>query len=61
LLPTAGGGIPAQQRVLRARGRQTMRRLLAAGRTEFGERGFSASVAAEAESLLNLTEAAWPT
>jgi AcrR family transcriptional regulator len=37
-----GGGVPARQRVVGRRGRQTVRRLLAAGLAEFGERGFSA-------------------
>jgi AcrR family transcriptional regulator len=37
-----GGGIPAQQRVLRAQGRKTMRRLLEAGLAEFGARGLHA-------------------
>jgi AcrR family transcriptional regulator len=37
-----GGGIPAQQRVLRAQGRETMRRLLEAGLAEFGARGLHA-------------------
>jgi AcrR family transcriptional regulator len=34
-----GGGIPAQQRVLGAQGRKTVRRLLEAGLAEFGARG----------------------
>jgi AcrR family transcriptional regulator len=37
-----GGGIPAQQRVLRAQGRKTMRKLLEAGLAEFGARGLHA-------------------
>jgi len=35
-----GGGIPAQDRELRAQGRQTVQRLLEAGLAEFDERGF---------------------
>ncbi len=38
-----GGGIPAQQRVLRAQGRETVRRLLEAGLAEFGARGLHAA------------------
>src|SRR5499426_2941664 len=38
----AGGGRPAQDRELRAQGRQTVRRLLEAGLAEFDERGFQA-------------------
>ena len=37
-----GGGIPAQQRVLRAQGRETVRRLLEAGLAEFSARGLHA-------------------
>jgi AcrR family transcriptional regulator len=37
-----GGGIPAQQRVLRAQGRKTVRRLLEAGLAEFSTRGLYA-------------------
>jgi AcrR family transcriptional regulator len=37
-----GGGIPAQQRVLGAQGRKTVRRLLEAGLAEFGARGVHA-------------------
>jgi AcrR family transcriptional regulator len=37
-----GGGIPAQQRVLGAEGRRTVRRLLEAGLAEFGGRGLHA-------------------
>jgi len=40
--PSLGGGIPAQGRELGAQGRQTVRRLLEAGLTEFDERGFQA-------------------
>jgi AcrR family transcriptional regulator len=36
------GGIPAQQRVLNAHGRETVRRLLEAGLAELAERGFQA-------------------
>src|SRR5881392_4184991 len=38
--PSLGGGRPAQDRELRAKGRQTVRRLLEAGLAEFDERGF---------------------
>src|SRR5216683_5683609 len=38
--PSLGGGIPAQDRELRAQGRQTVRKLLEAGLAEFDERGF---------------------
>jgi AcrR family transcriptional regulator len=38
--PSLGGGRPAQDRELRAQGRQTVRRLLEAGLAEFDERGF---------------------
>jgi AcrR family transcriptional regulator len=37
-----GGGVPAQQRVLGAQGRKTVRRLLDAGLAEFGARGLLA-------------------
>jgi len=37
-----GGGAPAQDRELRAQGRQTVQRLLEAGLAEFYERGFQA-------------------
>src|SRR5216684_9175922 len=40
--PSLGGGIPAQDRELRAQGRQTVQRLLDAGLAEFDERGFQA-------------------
>ena len=40
--PSLGGGRPAQDRELRAQGRQTVRRLLEAGLAEFDERGFQA-------------------
>src|SRR5262249_19554589 len=40
--PAVGGGRPAQDRELRAQGRQTVRRLLEAGLAEFDERGFQA-------------------
>jgi AcrR family transcriptional regulator len=40
--PSQGGGIPAQDRELRAQGRQTVQRLLEAGLAEFDERGFQA-------------------
>src|SRR5215472_13504582 len=40
--PSMGGGQPAQDRELRAQGRQTVRRLLEAGLAEFDERGFQA-------------------
>src|SRR6201982_453698 len=40
--PRRGGGRPAQDRELRAQGRQTVRRLLEAGLAEFDERGFQA-------------------
>jgi AcrR family transcriptional regulator len=39
---SARGGIPAQQRVLGAQGRKTLRRLLEAGLAEFGARGLHA-------------------
>ena len=38
--PSLGGGRPAQERALRAQGRQTVRRLLEAALAEFDERGF---------------------
>ncbi|HLI42366.1 MAG TPA: TetR/AcrR family transcriptional regulator [Streptosporangiaceae bacterium] len=38
--PSLGGGTPAQDRELRAQGRETVRRLLEAGRIEFEERGY---------------------
>lgn len=38
--PSLGGGKPAQDRELRAQGRETIRRLLEAGLVEFKERGF---------------------
>jgi AcrR family transcriptional regulator len=40
--PSQGGGKPAQDRELRAQGRQTVQRLLEAGLAEFDERGFQA-------------------
>jgi AcrR family transcriptional regulator len=40
--PSLGGGRPAQDRELRAQGRQTVRKLLEAGLAEFDERGFQA-------------------
>jgi AcrR family transcriptional regulator len=40
---TRRGGAPAQERELRSQGRQTMRRLLDAGRTVFERRGFHAA------------------
>ncbi len=40
--PSLGGGRPAQDRELRAQGRQTVHRLLEAGLAEFDERGFQA-------------------
>jgi AcrR family transcriptional regulator len=39
--PSLGGGTPAQDRELRAQGRETVRKLLEAGTTEFEERGFN--------------------
>jgi AcrR family transcriptional regulator len=39
--PSLGGGTPAQDRELRAQGRETVRKLLEAGMTEFEERGFN--------------------
>jgi AcrR family transcriptional regulator len=41
--PSAGGGIPAQQRGLGAQGRETVRRLLDAGLAEFEETGLQAT------------------
>jgi AcrR family transcriptional regulator len=38
--PSLGGGTPAQDRELRAQGRETVRRLLEAGMIEFENRGF---------------------
>jgi AcrR family transcriptional regulator len=38
--PSLGGGTPAQERELRAQGRETVRRLLEAGMIEFENRGF---------------------
>src|SRR5256885_4400594 len=38
--PSLGGGTPAQDRELRAQGRETVRRLLEAGMGEFEDRGF---------------------
>src|SRR5579871_6389914 len=38
--PSLGGGAPAQDRELRAQGRETVKRLLDAGMIEFEERGF---------------------
>jgi AcrR family transcriptional regulator len=40
--PSLGGGRPAQERELRAQGRETVRRLLEAGLAEFDERGLQA-------------------
>jgi AcrR family transcriptional regulator len=39
--PSLGGGVPAQDRELRAQGRETVRKLLEAGMIEFEERGFN--------------------
>ncbi|HEX6449852.1 MAG TPA: TetR/AcrR family transcriptional regulator [Trebonia sp.] len=39
--PSLGGGTPAQDRELRAQGRETVRKLLEAGLIEFEERGFA--------------------
>ncbi|MGH3290425.1 MAG: TetR/AcrR family transcriptional regulator [Trebonia sp.] len=39
--PSLGGGMPAQDRELRAQGRETVRKLLEAGVIEFEERGFN--------------------
>lgn len=41
--PSLRGGTPAQSRELRAQGRETLRRLLDAGRAVFAERGFHAT------------------
>jgi AcrR family transcriptional regulator len=38
--PSLGGGVPAQDRELRAQGRETVRKLLDAGMIEFETRGF---------------------
>jgi AcrR family transcriptional regulator len=38
--PSLGGGAPAQDRELRAQGRETVRKLLEAGMIEFEQRGF---------------------
>jgi AcrR family transcriptional regulator len=43
LRPSLGGGIPAQDRELRAQGRQTVQRLLDAGLAEFDVNGFQAA------------------
>jgi AcrR family transcriptional regulator len=43
LRPSLQGGVPAQQRGLRAQGRETVRRLLEAGLAEFDETGFEAT------------------
>jgi AcrR family transcriptional regulator len=40
--PSLGGGVPAQDRELRAQGRHTVQKLLDAGLAEFDERGFQA-------------------
>ena len=40
--PSLGGGRPAQDRELRAQGRQTLRNLLEAGLAEFDEKGLAA-------------------
>src|SRR5689334_7924746 len=40
--PSLGGGRPAQDRELRAQGRQTVHNLLEAGLAEFDEKGFQA-------------------
>src|SRR5215472_4608415 len=39
--PSLGGGLPAQDRELRAQGRETVRKLLEAGMIEFEERGLN--------------------
>src|SRR5690349_5593022 len=39
--PSLGGGTPAQDRELRAQGRETVRKLLEAGVVEFEDRGFN--------------------
>jgi AcrR family transcriptional regulator len=41
--PSLGGGRPAQDRELRAQGRETVRKLLEAGLAEFDERGLQAA------------------
>src|SRR5690349_21936859 len=41
--PSARGGVPAQERELRAQGRKTMRKLLEAGIKVFGRRGYHAA------------------
>src|SRR5580693_6848803 len=38
--PSLGGGVPAQDRELRAQGKETVRKLLEAGMVEFELRGF---------------------
>jgi AcrR family transcriptional regulator len=43
LAPVRAGGGPAQERELRAQGRQTMRKLLDAGMVAFGRRGYHAA------------------
>ena len=43
LRPSVDGGVPALQRELGAHGRETVRRLLEAGRVEFEEAGFQAA------------------
>ena len=43
LRPSLDGGVPALQRELGAHGRETVRRLLEAGRAEFEEAGFQAA------------------
>jgi AcrR family transcriptional regulator len=43
LRPSVDGGVPALQRELGAHGRETVRRLLDAGRAEFEEAGFQAA------------------
>jgi AcrR family transcriptional regulator len=40
--PSLGGGLPAQDRELRAQGRETVRKLLEAGLAEFDEKGLQA-------------------
>src|SRR5881275_2706335 len=42
-MSSAAGGAPAQLRALRAQGRRTMRKLLAAGMKVFDERGYQAA------------------
>src|SRR3954467_7405022 len=41
--PATRGGVPAQERELRAQGRKTMRKLLDAGRVVFEQRGYHAA------------------